>query len=87
MAVRAVVRIALALSAVGLFAAGPANAAFSVVPSPNAGAGNNALNGVGALGGLTPSSGTAQGHTVLRGRPRLTAAGPDQTLIEQDTSG
>jgi hypothetical protein len=48
MAVRAVVRTALALSAVGLFAAGPANAAFSVVPSPNAGAGNNALNGVSA---------------------------------------
>ena len=48
MAVRAVVRTALALSAVGLFAAGPANAAFSVVPSPNAGAGNNMLNGVSA---------------------------------------
>jgi hypothetical protein len=48
MAVRAVVRTALALSAVGLFAAGPANAAFSVVPSPNAGVGNNMLNGVSA---------------------------------------
>jgi hypothetical protein len=48
MAVRAVVKTALALSAVGLLAAGPANAAFSVVPSPDAGAGNNMLNGVGA---------------------------------------
>ena len=48
MAIRAVVSTALALSAVGLIAAGPANAAFSVVPSPNAGAGNNMLNGVSA---------------------------------------
>jgi hypothetical protein len=48
MAVRAVARTALALTAVGLVAAVPANAAFSVVPSPNAGAGNNTLNGVSA---------------------------------------
>ena len=48
MAVRAVVRTALALTTVGLVAAGPANAAFSVVPSPNAFAGNNTLNGVSA---------------------------------------
>jgi hypothetical protein len=48
MAVRAVARTALALTAVGLVAAVPANAAFSVVPSPNGGAGNGTLNGVGA---------------------------------------
>ena len=48
MAVRAVVRAVLAVSALGLLAAGPANAAFSVVPSPNACAGNGTLNGVGA---------------------------------------
>jgi hypothetical protein len=48
MAVRAAVRAALALSAVGLVAAVPANAAFTVVPSPNAFSGNNTLNGVGA---------------------------------------
>ena len=48
MAVRAVVRTALALTTVGLVAAGAANAAFSVVASPNAFTGNNNLNGVGA---------------------------------------
>jgi hypothetical protein len=48
MAVRAVARAAIALTAAGLLVAAPANAAFSTVPSPNAFAGNNALNGVGA---------------------------------------
>jgi len=48
MGVAATVRAALALTAVGLVAAVPANAAFSVVPSPNASAGNNDLNGVDA---------------------------------------
>jgi hypothetical protein len=48
MAIRAVARTALVLTAVGLVAAVPANAAFSVVASPNAGAGNNTLNGVSA---------------------------------------
>jgi hypothetical protein len=48
MAVRAVVRAVLATSALGLLAAGPANAAFSVVTSPNGAAGNGNLNGVSA---------------------------------------
>jgi hypothetical protein len=47
MAVRAVFRAVLAVSALGLVAAGPANAAFSVVPSPNPGVGSQ-LNGVSA---------------------------------------
>ena len=48
MPLRSVICSALAVGAIGLAAPAAANAAFTVVPSPNAFTGNNDLNGVGA---------------------------------------
>src|SRR5215472_10066152 len=48
MPLRSVICTALAVGVIGLAAPTAANAAFTVVPSPNAFTGNNDLNGVGA---------------------------------------
>ena len=48
MPVRSVICSALAVGALGLAAPAAANAAFTVVASPNAFTGNNDLHGVGA---------------------------------------
>src|SRR4051794_29874522 len=98
MSPRVLTRAALGAAAAALLATGTANAAFSVVPSPNAFAGDNLLNGVSAssatdawaVGSLCCSirnSGTGALTEHWDGSGWTTVLGPDARFQDETLNG